>query len=199
MSAGKMRSTAKKKASLRILCFTYNAATEDPPVAFRDLDDFLRLGGTHDDDEEEAGEEKVPSASSSASPAVDIYAVSFQEVSSRLDRYVMDLLRSDDPWTSAVDAPMQENDYKRVSRIRLLGVVLCLYVHRRHLLHLREVESRYLRLAHLGLKGAVAVRMKLYGISVCFVNSHLTSHDWNLPARIDEYNRVVDEMHFKSA
>jgi inositol-1,4,5-trisphosphate 5-phosphatase len=28
-----------------------------------------------------------------------------------------------------------------------------------------------------GLKGAVSIRMTLYGVSLCFVNSHLSAHD----------------------
>ncbi len=68
----------------------------------------------------------------------------------------------------------------------------------RHLLHVREVETKYLRLAYLGLKGSVAVRLKLYGITICFVNNHLTAHDWNLAKRVEEYNKVIEEMHFKS-
>ncbi len=62
---------------------------------------------------------------------VDIYALGFQEVSSRFDRYLWDMLHREDPWTRMADTPLEENGYKRVARIRLLGIVLCVYVHTR--------------------------------------------------------------------
>ena len=49
-----------------------------------------------------------------------------------------------------------------------------------------------------GLKGAVAVRMKLYGISMCFVNSHLSAHDHNYESRVTEYNKIVQSLTFKT-
>lgn len=39
--------------------------------------------------------------------------------------------------------------------------------------------------------------MKLYGVSMCFVNSHLSAHDHNLKLRIDEYNKIVESIVFK--
>ena len=62
---------------------------------------------------------------------MDIYAIGFQEVSSRLDRYLLDVFSSEDPWTKMVDLILNENGYKRVARIRLLGIVLCIYIHNR--------------------------------------------------------------------
>ncbi len=130
---------------------------------------------------------------------VDLCALAFQEVSSRPDRYLMDSLRGGrDPWTRWSDVVLGEKGLKRVRRVRLLGAVLCVYVRRRHLAHLREVEAAHLRLSGAGLKATVCARMRMYGVSLCFVNSHLTAHDWNLRQRVEEYGRCLEEIHFKS-
>ncbi len=63
---------------------------------------------------------------------------------------------------------------------------------------MREIEKNYQRLANLGMKGGVTIRLKLYGVSLCFVNTHLSAHDWNLDLRIREYERIVEDIHFKS-
>jgi len=43
-----------------------------------------------------------------------------------------------------------------------------------------------------GWKGAVSVRFKIYGVSMCFVGCHLCAHDHLLPIRIKEYNTIVE-------
>ena len=48
-----------------------------------------------------------------------------------------------------------------------------------------------------GLKGAVSVRFKIYGVSICFVNSHLCAHDHLLQERIDEYNLTIEKLEFQ--
>lgn len=47
-----------------------------------------------------------------------------------------------------------------------------------------------------GNKGAVIVRMNLYGVSVCLVNSHLAAHDHMLEERISDYIRIKDATKF---
>ena len=47
-----------------------------------------------------------------------------------------------------------------------------------------------------GLKGAVSVRMKFYGVSICFVNTHLCAHDHLLPVRIKEYNTIIETHNY---
>lgn len=48
-----------------------------------------------------------------------------------------------------------------------------------------------------GNKGAVTVRMDVYGVSVCLVNSHLAAHDGHLDERVASYNTIVDSQKFK--
>ncbi len=105
--------------SLRVMCFTFNAGTLDPPYtaeAEQQMREMLRLRQNPISDPQRPED------------AVDVYAVGFQEVSSRFDRYLMDLFRTVDLWTKAADRGFYENGYKRVARIRLLGIVLCIYI-----------------------------------------------------------------------
>lgn len=48
-----------------------------------------------------------------------------------------------------------------------------------------------------GNKGAVTIRMDVYGISLCLVNSHLAAHDGHLQERVASYNNIVDTQKFK--
>lgn len=53
-----------------------------------------------------------------------------------------------------------------------------------------------IRINFQGNKGAVSIRFKLYGVSVCFVNSHLAAHDHMLDERIKDFEKIVDEHKF---
>ena len=50
----------------------------------------------------------------------------------------------------------------------------------------------------VGLKGCAAVRLRLYGVTYCFVNCHLSAHESCLPERVAQYNQIVDEVKFKT-
>ncbi len=94
-----------------------------------------------------------------------------------------------------------------------MGIGISVFVKKEHLLHVRDIESQYTRLNMLvsvsptvsylmsnpqsigyfqGIKGAVSVRLKLYGVSFCFVCSHLSAHDHLLKNRIQEYNTIIE-------
>lgn len=47
-----------------------------------------------------------------------------------------------------------------------------------------------------GNKGAVSIRFKLYGVSICVINSHLAAHDHMLEERIKDFEKIVDEHKF---
>lgn len=42
------------------------------------------------------------------------------------------------------------------------------------------------------------MRFELFGVSYCFVNSHLSAHDHLLSQRILEYNTIIDTHKYKS-
>jgi len=132
---------------------------------------------------------------------VDVFAVGFQEISARVDKFLFDnLVSGDDCWSGAVRNVLAAEDYVKVRAIRLLGIVLNVYCLRKHLAFLRNIETQYTRLSlggYLGFKGAVSVRFDLYGVSYCFVNTHLSAHDHMLDARVAEYNTIVETHKFK--
>jgi inositol polyphosphate 5-phosphatase INPP5J/K len=44
-----------------------------------------------------------------------------------------------------------------------------------------------------GNKGAVSIRMNIYGVSVCLICSHLAAHDHMLDERINDYHKIIEE------
>ncbi|KAL7030391.1 hypothetical protein ACKWTF_006638 [Chironomus riparius] len=79
------------------------------------------------------------------------------------------------------------------------GLLLTIFVKRKHLYHIREIESEYVRTGFGGMwgnKGAVATRMNCYGCSICLVNSHLAAHDEMLEERINDYQRIKEATNF---
>ena len=49
-----------------------------------------------------------------------------------------------------------------------------------------------------GNKGAVTIRLSIYGCSVCIVNCHLTPHDHLLTERIQDYNNIIKAQLFRA-
>lgn len=47
-----------------------------------------------------------------------------------------------------------------------------------------------------GNKGAVSIRLSIYGCSLCFVNSHLSAHDNQLKDRVEDYNSIIKDQDF---
>lgn len=97
------------------------------------------------------------------------------------------------------------------------GLLLVVFAKRKHVIHLREVETEYTRTGLAGLwvgqvlicsenvyftsllqgnKGAVSIRFNAYGSTVCVVNAHLAAHDNKLDERIEDYNSIVKDMKF---
>ena len=54
---------------------------------------------------------------------VDVFAVGFQEISARVDKFLFDnLVSGDDCWSGAVRNVLAAEDYVKVRAIRLLGM-----------------------------------------------------------------------------
>nr|XP_050847952.1 inositol polyphosphate 5-phosphatase K-like isoform X5 [Vespula vulgaris] len=81
------------------------------------------------------------------------------------------------------------------------GLVLNMFCLRKHITHLRLVEAQYTRTGFGGMwgnKGAVSIRLNIYGVSICVVNTHLTPHDHLLTDRIADYNTILREHSFSA-
>jgi len=126
----------------------------------------------------------------------DVLLIGLQEVKSQPQNVVLDnFISGEDPWTSAFRTYLKPAGFLKVRSIRLVGIILSFFCKREHVPYLRELETQYTRLGfagYWGSKGGVSVRFKLYGVSVCVVNSHLAAHDQFLQARLDSYNTIID-------
>ncbi|CAH1958312.1 unnamed protein product [Acanthoscelides obtectus] len=165
--------------NLRIYVATYNVGTSNPD---HDLKCMLSWTGHK--------HEKSP----------DFYVLAFQEVKAQPQNMLMDTL-FEDPWTYSCKQLLRK-EYIKIKSIRLQGLLLVVFCLKKHLLNVREIESEYTRTGFSGMwgnKGAVSVRLSLYGCSLCFVNSHLSAHDNQLKERIDDYNTIVQDQEFHVA
>ncbi|KDR07202.1 phosphatidylinositol 4,5-bisphosphate 5-phosphatase A-like isoform X2 [Zootermopsis nevadensis] len=162
---------------------TWNVATRHPE---EDLAEMLGFGTSV----KQRTQERLP----------DFYAIGLQEVKSQPQNILMDAI-FDDPWTNAYRDVLAKWDYVKVKTIRLQGLLLSLFCLRKHLLHLRDIETQYTRTGLGGMwgnKGAVTIRMSIYGCSVCFVNCHLTPHDHLLQERVTDYNNIIRSQLFRA-
>ncbi|TRY70358.1 hypothetical protein TCAL_01169 [Tigriopus californicus] len=128
-------------------------------------------------------------------PLPDLYAISLQEVS--VVPYVYEsLIKGNDAWMSIITNLLYHRGYIQLRYIRVLGTVLAVFGHTKHLLRLRHLDTTYLRVRNLGQKAAVAIRVQLYGVHYAFMGCHLTAHEWNLEKRIEDYDYIIENLLF---
>lgn len=125
----------------------------------------------------------------------DIILLGLQEVKAQPQNLLADnLLAGEDPWTACLRAQLSPLGYIKVRSIRLVGIVLSLFTLVKHVPHLRGIETQYTRLGfagYWGSKGCVSIRFKIYGVSICIVNSHLAAHEEFYQDRVESYNNVL--------
>ncbi|KAL2720896.1 inositol polyphosphate 5-phosphatase K-like isoform X1 [Vespula squamosa] len=163
---------------LRIYFVTWNVATKYP---VQDLHQLLNI--TH------GNLKSLP----------DIYFIGLQEVKAQPQNMVLDIFFQEDPWTKS--EVLKDYDYVKIRSQRLQGLVLNMFCLRKHITHLRLVEAQYTRTGFGGMwgnKGAVSIRLNIYGVSICVVNTHLTPHDHLLADRIADYNTILREHSFSA-
>lgn len=125
----------------------------------------------------------------------DVYIVGLQEVKSQPQNIVLDIF-FEDPWTKSFREALKEFDYVKLKTQRLQGLVLNVFCLRKHLIHIRSIDTQYTKTGFGGMwgnKGAVSVRFNIYGVNICLVNVHLTPHDHLLADRISDYNTIIKE------
>ncbi|XP_043273810.1 inositol polyphosphate 5-phosphatase K-like isoform X2 [Venturia canescens] len=170
----------RNNRTLRLYFATWNVATKYP-----DGDPYEMLG-IH-----ENGSDNLP----------DFFIVGLQEVKAQPQNMVMDIF-FEDPWTKCFREILKKKDYIKIRTQKLQGLVLNIFCLRKHLTHLREIEARYTKTGLGGMwgnKGAVSVRLNIYGVSICIINTHLTPHDHLLADRISDYNTILRDHVFNVA
>ncbi|XP_061509815.1 phosphatidylinositol 4,5-bisphosphate 5-phosphatase A isoform X8 [Anopheles gambiae] len=128
----------------------------------------------------------------------DFFVIGLQEVNAQPQNTLYNLFK-DDLWTQKFKEVLKERDYVVIKTEQMQGLLLSVFARRKHLLHLRQVETEYTRTGLGGIwgnKGAVSIRMNVYGSSICLVNAHLAAHDHMLEERINDYERIVQEQKF---
>ncbi|XP_076160352.1 inositol polyphosphate 5-phosphatase K [Ptiloglossa arizonensis] len=169
---------ADKLEHLRIYFVTWNVATKHPEQNLSQL-----LDVTH---------------SKASRTLPDLYFIGLQEVKAQPQNIVLDMF-FEDPWSKSFRDILKKYDYVKIRTQRLQGLVLNAFCLRKHITHLRFIEAQYTRTGFGGMwgnKGAVSIRLNIYGISMCIVNTHLTPHDHLLADRIMDYNTILTNHSF---
>lgn len=164
--------------SLRVYMVTWNVATQAPE---EDVTALLGLSNRSPKD-------KLP----------DLYFIGLQEVKSQPQNMLLDIL-FDDPWSNIFRTVMVKHNYIKIKTVRLQGLLLSMFCLSHHLIHLRDIETQSTKTGLGGMwgnKGAVSIRLNIYGCSVCVVNAHLAPHDHLLKERIADYNTIVNSQTF---
>ncbi|XP_055532478.1 phosphatidylinositol 4,5-bisphosphate 5-phosphatase A-like isoform X4 [Wyeomyia smithii] len=128
----------------------------------------------------------------------DFFVIGLQEVNAQPQNTLYNLFK-DDLWTQRFKELLKERDYVVIKTEQMQGLLLSVFARRKHLLHLRQVETEYTRTGLGGIwgnKGAVSIRLNVYGCSICLVNAHLAAHDHMLEERINDYEKIVQEHKF---
>lgn len=170
-------------ANLCVYILTWNVGTHHPHDI--SMTDALSLNGTT-----ACPEQKLP----------DIYVVALQEVSTHAKNQFLNIF-NDDPWTFKISEHLSPHDFIKVGTEQLQGILIMMFAQPKHEPHMKDVEVQSTRTGLGGLwgnKGAVSIRMSLYGTGVTFVGAHLAAHDDKLSERIEDYNQIVNNHHYKT-
>ncbi|XP_055854182.1 phosphatidylinositol 4,5-bisphosphate 5-phosphatase A-like isoform X3 [Episyrphus balteatus] len=128
----------------------------------------------------------------------DLYAIGLQEVNSKPKNQVLGLFK-DDPWTIGFKEILKDHDYVAIKTEQMQGLMLTLFAKRKHVPHLRSIEAEFTRTGFGGIwgnKGAVSIRLSVYGCGVSFVVAHLAAHDHELDERIEDYRQILENHHY---
>ncbi|XP_064648696.1 uncharacterized protein LOC135500904 isoform X2 [Lineus longissimus] len=156
-------------AGVRVHVCSYNVGGHCPSD---DLDSWLGLGGPEAD---------LPT----------VVAVGLQEMSEKND------------WSVELLKVFHKRNYVRV-KMRTLGwLLLVVFVKRDNLKDIGNVESERTRtgFGYVGgltaNKGAVSIRMDLFGADIIFVNSHFAAHMDSTEDKLEDYHSILKAQTFR--
>ncbi|XP_022906082.2 type II inositol 1,4,5-trisphosphate 5-phosphatase [Onthophagus taurus] len=130
-----------------------------------------------------------------------LYAIGFQELDLSKEAFLFNDSPREAEWEKAVMASTHPDaKYRRLALIRLVGIQLIVLIHSDHYSHVKDVDSSTVGtglLGKMGNKGGVAVRIRLYDTTLCFVCSHLAAHQDEVERRNQDYRDIVDRINFR--
>lgn len=155
--------------NLKIYICTWNVNAQQPTF---DLDSLLNF---HDTDP-------------------DICVFGLQEINSNPWQRFLDYLFNN-PWTNELTYLMNKLGYVRIQETRLVGILLNVFIKRPLVTHVRYSIENWVRLGYYGLwgnKGANICTINIGGVNLCFINAHLSAHEWQKKKRKLEYTAILN-------
>lgn len=111
---------------------TWNVGTKDPENI--ELENLLGLEKSPENDKQRP----------------DFYIIGLQEVNSQPQNILANLIRTE-PWTKKFKEVLKKRDYVVTKSENLQGLLLVIFVQRKHLLHIRNVETETTKTGFGGL------------------------------------------------
>jgi len=130
----------------------------------------------------------------------DVYALAFQEI---VDLNAANIILDNDAdqsWERHVAAFLPPDKYELLLSERLVGILLLVYVKKRelHPFCRDEMKSKVGvgLFGHVGNKGGVGIRFKIWNSTLCFVSTHLAAHKKNVQGRNQDFAKIFQHLKF---
>eukprot|EP00924_Labyrinthula_sp_SR-Ha-C_P005706 snap_masked-scaffold_14-processed-gene-2.45-mRNA-1 protein AED:1.00 eAED:1.00 QI:0/0/0/0/1/1/2/0/871 len=100
------------------------------------------------------------------------------------------------------DVSEAPDEYVFLTEKHLVGISICIIVLKRHVNQINQADliSSYTATGVMGLfgnKGCVAVRLKLFSQTFCFISGHFAAHRENVINRNADYSKIMSKTTFK--
>jgi phosphatidylinositol-bisphosphatase len=110
--------------------------------------------------------------------------------------------KSSEPWLDSIkDAIGVGDQYKIVIWKQLVGILLVVYVKSELFPHITNTYWDTVGVGVMGVggnKGAVAISLKIFSTTVCFVCAHLAAHQHNVQGRNSDYQNISQRLKFEN-